>query len=226
MATYKTRAQFVANDLRERILGGEFPGGTQLRQDALAKDYEVSRIPVREALLALEAEGLVEFHAHRGAFTTELSVTKIRELFELRVLVETYILRRAIPNLTKEQIRLAENILREYDAALDSGGEIGNWSDYNFAFHNALYSPANLPETMSIISQLNTKSDRYIRMQLLYTQEITKAETEHQALLKLSREHRIDEACSLLESHILEACEGIVSILEGHTQSKKPQHNL
>ena len=59
MATYKTRAQFVADDLRGRILGGEFKGGTQLRQDALARDYDVSRIPVREALLTLESEGLV-----------------------------------------------------------------------------------------------------------------------------------------------------------------------
>ncbi|OBX37764.1 putative HTH-type transcriptional regulator YdfH [Halomonas elongata] len=70
---YKTRAQFVADDIRHRILNGEFPGGTQLRQDALAADYDVSRIPVREALLTLEAEGLVEFYPHRGAFTTELS---------------------------------------------------------------------------------------------------------------------------------------------------------
>ena len=80
MATFKTRAQHVADDLRERILGGEFKGGSQLRQDALARDYDVSRIPVREALLTLESEGLVEFHAHRGAFTTELSVAAIREL--------------------------------------------------------------------------------------------------------------------------------------------------
>lgn len=221
MPAYKTRAQFVANDLRGRILGGEFPGGSQLRQDALAKDYDVSRIPVREALLTLESEGLVEFHAHRGAFTTELSIAKIRELFELRVLLETYILKRAIPNLTEEQLDDAEGILRKYDAALDSRGQIDNWSEYNFAFHQALYAPANLPETMAIISQLNTKSDRYIRMQLLYTQEIEKAEREHHTLLALSREGRIEQACQLLETHILEACEGIVSILEGRAQAQQ-----
>ncbi|MBD3898158.1 GntR family transcriptional regulator [Halomonas sp. ML-15] len=221
MPAYKTRAQFVANDLRKRILGGEFPGGSQLRQDALAKDYDVSRIPVREALLALESEGLVEFHAHRGAFTTELSVAKIRELFELRVLLETYILKHAIPNLSEEDLNNAESILRQYDAALDSRGQIDNWSDYNFAFHQALYAPADLPETMTIISQLNTKSDRYIRMQLLYTQKIEKAEREHHTLLNLSREGRVEQACQLLETHILEACEGIVSILEGRAEAQQ-----
>lgn len=221
MATYKTRAQFVANDLRKRILGGEFQGGYQLRQDALAKDYDVSRIPVREALLTLESEGLVEFHAHRGAFTTELSVSKIRELFELRVLLETYVLKRAIPNLSEADLKSAESILRKYDAALDSGDQVNNWSDYNFAFHQALYTPAGLPETMSIISQLNTKSDRYIRMQLLYTQKIKKAEREHHDLLELSRAGKVEEACTLLETHIIEACEGIASILEGRAQAQQ-----
>ncbi|WP_413616121.1 GntR family transcriptional regulator [Halomonas cupida] len=217
MATYKTRAQFVADDLRGRILGGEFQGGTQLRQDALASDYDVSRIPVREALLTLESEGLVEFHPHRGAFTTELSVARIRELFELRILLETHTLRRAIDCLTDADLKKAEDILEKYDKALDSGGEIGNWSEYNFAFHHALYAPSELPETLAIISQLNTKSDRYIRMQLLYTQEIEKAEREHHGLLELARRGDVEQACELLKTHIQEACEGIVAVLEERT---------
>ncbi|WP_251975956.1 GntR family transcriptional regulator [Salinicola avicenniae] len=219
MATFKTRAQFVADDLRERILGGEFQGGSQLRQDALARDYDVSRIPVREALLTLEAEGLVEFHAHRGAFTTELSVAAIRELFALRELLEPYVLRQAIPRLTPADHARAEEILSQYEAALDAGRQIDNWSDYNFAFHQALYAPAALPETQAMIAQLNTKSGRYIRMQLLYTREIAKAEAEHRQLLALSRERDIEGACALLERHIREAAEGIVAVLEERLQS-------
>lgn len=218
MATYKTRAQHVADDLRKRILGGEFKGGTQLRQDALASDYEVSRIPVREALLTLESEGLVEFYAHRGAFTTELSIDKIRELFDLRVLLETYILKHAIQRITDEDLGKAEAILKKFDDALNTGSQIDNWSEYNFAFHQALYTPACLPETMAMISQLNTKSDRYIRMQLLYTKEIEKAEQEHHGLLQLARERKAERACSLLEKHIREACNGIVSVLDHQTK--------
>ncbi|WNK19737.1 GntR family transcriptional regulator [Halomonas piscis] len=221
MPPFKTRAQYVADDLRHRILSGEFKGGTQLRQDALAGDYEVSRIPVREALLTLESEGLVEFHAHRGAFTTELSVAMIRELFDLRVLLETHLLQHAIPHMTTQILDNAESILLEYDAALNSGSQIDSWSEYNFAFHKALYSPANLPEAMSLVTQLNTKSDRYIRMQLLYTQAIEKAEREHHALLELSRQGEVDAACDLLRRHILDACEGIVSLLEGQVEKEQ-----
>lgn len=126
MSHFKTRAQYVADDLRHRILSGEFKGSMQLRQDALADDYGVSRIPVREALLTLESEGLVVFHPHRGAFTTELSVTMIRELFDLRVLLETHLLQYALPNMTPEILDSAEATLLEYDAALDSGSKIDN----------------------------------------------------------------------------------------------------
>lgn len=221
MPPYKTRAQHVADDLRRRILNGGFKGGTQLRQNALAGDYEVSRIPVREALLILESEGLVEFHPHRGAFTTELSVTMIRELFDLRVLLETHLLQHAIPNMTTETLDSANSILLEYDAALDSGSQINTWSEYNFAFHKALYSPANLPEAMNLVTQLNTRSDRYIRMQLLYTQGFEKAESEHHSLLELSRQRNVDAACDLLRHHILDACESIVSLLENQGQAEQ-----
>ncbi|AWN16193.1 GntR family transcriptional regulator [Salinisphaera sp. LB1] len=214
MSRFKTRAQHVADDLRERILGGEFKGGTQLRQDALARDYEVSRIPVREALLTLEAEGLVAFHPHRGAFTTELSTTTIRELFDLRVMLECYVFKHSIPRMAAEDFARAEQILDEYDAALDSGSRIGTWSEYNWAFHRTLYQSADLPESMTIISQLNTKADRYIRMQLLYTKEIDKAEREHRGLIELARQGRIDESATALEAHIREACESIVAVLD------------
>jgi len=223
MPPHKTRAQYVADDLRQRILSGEFKGGTQLRQDMLAGDYDVSRIPVREALLTLASEGLIEFRPHKGAFTAELSVTMIRELFDLRVLLETHLLQHAIPNMTEEGLDNAAAILSEYDAVLDSGSQIDDWSEFNFNFHKALYSPANLPEAMNLVTQLNARSDRYIRMQLAYTQAIAKAEREHHALLEFCRQGKIDEACHLLRNHILEAGDSIVSLVE--SQGKTGQHS-
>lgn len=216
MATFKTRAHAVADDVRRRILAGEFPGGSQLRQDSLAADYDVSRIPVREALLTLEAEGLVVFHAHRGAFVTELSLPHIREIFSLRSLLECFILRQAIPRATPKSLKAAERVLVNYDQALDSGGEIDNWSDYNLAFHCSLYTPAEQPETLALISQLNQQADRYIRMQLLYSRKIDKAEAEHWELLSLVREGETDAACALLKRHIDEACESIADVLAIH----------
>lgn len=215
---HKTRTQFVADAIRAKILRGEIKGGAALRQDALAKEFEVSRIPVREALLTLEAEGLVEFEAHKGAYATELSAPKILELFELRVLLECHILAAAIPRMTTEQLDNAEALLNELDHMLDTASHIDHWSDYNFAFHRALYTPADKPETMALITQLNTQSDRYIRIQLLHAAGVKKAETEHRELLALCRAGDIAGACELLRRHILVAADDIVALLHKQQQ--------
>ena len=78
---HKTRTQLVAEAIREKILSGEIKAGEPLRQAALAEELNVSRIPVREALLQLEAEGLVNFEAHKGATATQLSADQIDEIF-------------------------------------------------------------------------------------------------------------------------------------------------
>lgn len=74
---FKTRTQLVEEAIRTQILKGELKTGQPLRQDALAKEFNVSRIPVREALVQLEAQGLVSFEPHKGATVTELSPEKI-----------------------------------------------------------------------------------------------------------------------------------------------------
>ena len=99
---YKTRTEFVVDAIREKILKGEVKAGQPLRQAALAEELDVSRIPVREALLQLEAEGLVKFQAHKGAIVTELNAAHVDELFELRAMLESDLLARSIPNMNPE----------------------------------------------------------------------------------------------------------------------------
>jgi DNA-binding GntR family transcriptional regulator len=203
----------VSEALRKKILNGEIKAGEPLRQDAIAKSFNVSRIPVREALLQLEAQGLVNFIPHKGAVATELSVSDIGELFELRALIEGEILFQAIDNMTEETLVQAGEILAIYDHALETGTRVENWSELNYEFHSTLYGPANKPLTMEIIEGLNTNSDRYIRLQLLLTDGILKAEDEHRQLLNLCRGRDKHAAVVLLRKHILEAGEAIKQVL-------------
>ena len=78
----------LASRLRARILRNEIQAGEQLRQEALAEAYGVSRMPIREALRQLEAEGLVVFNPHKGAIVSAMSVDEAEELFDLRLLIE------------------------------------------------------------------------------------------------------------------------------------------
>jgi len=99
----------VVERLREKILAGELREGEQLRQDAIAAEFQISRIPVREALSHLAAEGLIKIVANRGAVVSALSPDEIMQLFETRAVLECYMLRCAIPNMKAEDFQRAED---------------------------------------------------------------------------------------------------------------------
>src|SRR5262245_22263850 len=88
-------------------MAGVLPEGQQLRQEALAADLGVSRIPVREALRQLEAEGFVAIESHRGAVVSKLSLDEIIELFELRIRLEGWLLALAIPEMGVDDLEKA-----------------------------------------------------------------------------------------------------------------------
>lgn len=213
----QTRTQYVADIVRQRILSGHISGGEAITQQGLAEEFQVSRIPVREALLVLQAEGLVELLPHKGAYVVELSVRKITELFDLRCLLEVSLLRAAIPKQSEADWRAAEQILDEFDQALDSGDDIERWSDYNQAFHRCLYTPSRKSETLSLVDILNLRCARYVRMQLLYTHKIRKAQEEHAQLIRLCRDKDVDAAGDFLHKHIIESAESIVELLQNNS---------
>ena len=203
------------DSLRERILRGDFPDGEPLRQDAIADELGVSRIPVREALRQLEAEGLVTFNPHRGAVVTTLSLQEITELFEVRAVIESDLLRRAIALMTPEDLRRATEILDAYEAALRAG-EVSAWGELNWQFHSTLYVPSNRQFTLGIVAKLHQHSDRYLRMQLKLTHGEARARQEHRAILVACRKRDASKAGQLMRDHILGAGRSLSSFLEAH----------
>lgn len=214
---HRTMAVAAADELRRRILEGEFPGGYQLRQDALANDLGVSRIPIREALVQLESEGLVKIVAHRGAVVSELSVDEIEELFALRALLEPRLLRLSVPHLTAEDFAALDRILAEYGAEMDSH-DASRWGELNSALHMRLYERANQPRTAGIVASLLQGTDRYTRMQLAFTDGRPRAQEEHTKLVALCREGRIDEAADVLAAHIADAGAALI----GYIRQRQP----
>lgn len=196
-------AQTVAAQIRERILKRDIKGGEPLRQEAIAKDYGTSIIPVREALRQLEAEGLVELQSHRGAIATELTLSKALEWIHMRRLIEIDLIGLAIDKITDADIQKAHEVLGKFDDALDDLREIEQWSEYNWKFHSALYNPANRPETIKVLSSLHQKCDRYIRLQLLGGDHIARAEEEHHQLIELCRKRNKRAAKALMQQHIV-----------------------
>lgn len=219
----RTVAAMTLDALRERILRGDYPEGSPLRQDAIAEELGVSRIPVREALRQLESEGLITFSPHRGAVVPALSLEAIAEIFELRAGIERELLRRSIPRIGAPQLQRAGDVLDAYDAALRRG-EVAAWGALNWQFHSTLYAPAARPLTMEIAQRLHHQCDRYLRMQLALTHGETRAREEHRAILAAVRRRDARGACALLARHIMGAGRSLLAFLREQRGAPARQH--
>ena len=208
----QTVAAMTLDAIRDGILHGNYAEGEPLRQDALADELGVSRIPIREALRQLETEGLVTFNPHRGAIVSSLSLEEIEEVFDLRATIETDLLRRAMPRLTTYQLDQADDVLDRYAVALRTS-DVSKWGELNWQFHASLYAPAERPITMSIVQRLHQQADRYLRMQLALTHGETRANDEHRAIAAAARAHDTKRACQLVRDHINGAGRSLIMFL-------------
>jgi DNA-binding GntR family transcriptional regulator len=204
----------VADKLRDQIIRGEIPEGAQLRQDAIAAQYQVSRIPVREALRQLDAEGLISIVPNRGAIVPALSPCDIGELFSIRTLLEPEVLKLSIPHLTEEDFAEADDVLRKYVSELRRQEHVSVWGRLNWQFHSILYSRANQPRFMAIIRNVNNSGERYTRLQLYLTHGMKRANEEHHQILEFCRARNVVSACDLLREHIRHAGESLQEVLE------------
>jgi DNA-binding GntR family transcriptional regulator len=204
----------VADKLRDQIIRGEIPEGAQLRQDAIASQYHVSRIPVREALRQLDAEGLITIVPNRGAVVPALSPDDVEELFAIRALLEPEVLKLSIPHLTEEDFSEADAVLRKYVNELLRDDRVSAWGRLNWQFHSILYSRANQPRFMAIIRNVNNSGERYTRLQLYLTHGMKRANEEHHQILEFCRQREVVQACKLLRQHIQYAGESLKQALE------------
>ena len=154
---YRTTPDLIADELREEIRLGVLAGGQPLPQEELANRFGVSRIPVREALLRLEGEGLVAVYPNRGAVVTRFTADEVREIYHLRRLLEGDALARAVRRMTDADLKRIELTM---DRAERGAGDL-DWAELDGAFHAALYEPAGHPRQSAMIAALRGTVDRY-----------------------------------------------------------------
>jgi DNA-binding GntR family transcriptional regulator len=211
--THRTLSALIVDQLRQSILAGVHVAGAQLRQDALAETYNVSRIPVREALFQLEAEGLVRISPHKGAVVSELSLEEINDVFDLRAILEPRLLANSLPLLDLSDLNHLEAIQIRFRNSIATGN-IREWGEINAEFHLALYARAAQPRTLAIVASLLQTSDRYTRLQLSNTAAMDTAEKEHAEIIALCRARKCEEACGFLAQHIETVRYGLLSVID------------
>lgn len=203
----------LTREIREKILAGEVHGGQQLRQERLAEEFEVSLIPIREALIQLESEGLVRFIPHKGAVVTEISIEDIEEVFALRAMLECDILNYAIGKYTQADFDEVERVIKDFEPLTEPGADMSSWGALNWEFHKALYIPADRPRTFRMIESLNTHCERYLRLQVDILSVQKRAHHEHEQLYALCRNRDKRGAKKLLKAHILQTGEELIEAI-------------
>ncbi len=202
--------QQIVDSLRTDILRGKLRSQEPLRQDEIAGKFGVSKIPVREALVQLRAEGLVTFYTNRGAFVSELSAAEADEIYVMRIALEIALLKRAIPNLTVAQLKQAEEILTD----LDRERNIAKWGELNWDFHAALYSAAHLPRLMKTTHALHANIARYLVLYLSGMDYQKASQREHRVILEACRHGEVRKAAAQLKDHLQSAASQLVAYLD------------
>ncbi|MBE9038067.1 GntR family transcriptional regulator [aff. Roholtiella sp. LEGE 12411] len=209
----RSTPDLIADALREAILRGIFQEGQSLRQDEIATQFGVSRIPVREALKQLEAEGLVTLYLNRGAIVSVLTATEAQEICEIRSALEVKAIQIAIPKLSESDIEKAAVILEVTDQATDAG----ILAKLNWEFHATLYAAAERPRLLMMIKNLHVNCSRYIRVQMTQMDYHERSQKEHYQLLDACRQRDPKTAVRLLKRHIDTAGEQLVAYLQHKT---------
>ena len=221
---HRTLSAAIVEQLRSGILDGTYAAGTQLRQDALAATFDVSRIPVREALFQLEAEGLVLIEPHTGAIVSAFSLDEINDVFDLRVLLEPRMLAQSVPLLTPKDFAEVSALDAAFKDAI-AAQDVAQWGRLNASYHLALYRHARQPRTLAIVTSLLQTSDRFTRLQMNRAPALSRAQSEHRKLLRLCHDGKVAQACDYLVAHIEKVRRDLHALLKRGSPSTKAGQN-
>ena len=196
----QTLSEQIFSLVRDRIISGKIPGAAAIRQDALAAELGVSKIPLREALARLEQEGLLVSQANRGFFVRPLNVDEVEEIYALRLKLEPDAVGEAAKVATDADRKAARAALEALDVAANTDKtQVGK---LNRAFHMSLVRPLHRQVTLQIIERLNIICERYVGKHLEPAGRDDRAHNEHSALFELWSAGKSEEVSALMRQHI------------------------
>lgn len=206
----RTAHESVTEALRQAILGGLLPAGTRLVQAELAAQLGVSNTPVREAMRQLTAERLIRFDSYRGAVVRSPTLAEVREVYELRLLLEPVAMRKAVPQITPTQLMQA----RELQLEMARTSDVASWVLLNRRFHGALITAADSPLLADIIAGLEDAATPQVALSIKADfHRLTDGNAEHQEILRAVEEHDADRAVELVTEHLRSTVRAVESLV-------------
>ncbi len=197
LATKQTISDQIVQSLTDQIVRGELQADTKLRQDHIARTFETSHVPVREALLRLEARGLAVSQSRRGVRVAPFDPADMREIREMRLALEPLALGHSVAHLTLEQRQEAEAAR----VACDEAQDLFTWEVQNRRFHLAIIAGCAMPRLKAEITDLQMLSARHLLA--TYSNAWSRREDrDHRAIMTAINRRDVETAVAVLRRHL------------------------
>ncbi len=198
MLTRTVKEQLVES-LRNEIVRGTLKPGDYLRQEDLAARFQVSTMPIREALRVLEAGGLVTIYPHKGAIVTRLSPTDLEDIYDMRTALEEMATRLAVPCLTQESKTKLASIVHEMDQHMK---DVLSSVNLNHRFHSTIYAASGRQHLCGTLQVLRHRTEHYLYHYVLHLGQMPQAQAEHHAILEACEAGDGERAAVLVREHV------------------------
>jgi DNA-binding GntR family transcriptional regulator len=194
-------SEYVFDTIREAILNGKYKENDLLKENALATELGVSRTPVREALKQLELEGLVLLIPNKGASVIGFSKKDVKDIYEMRALLEGLCVKKAIENINDDIINELFEIL-DLNSYYLSKGKMDAILELDNKYHQVIYKAANSRMISQTLSDFHHYLERMRKTTLNDIERAQKSHVEHQKIANAIKERNVEEAQRLAIEHI------------------------
>lgn len=195
-------SQIIKDKIEYKIINNEFPSGTKLDESELAKLFNVSRTPIREALRNLEASQLVTIIPKKGAYVSEISIQKLIEIFEVMAELESLCAKLASRRISDKNLKELQKALAMCEKAYNEN-DIDKYFLENLKFHKIIYESSHNDFLISQMANLRSRLLPFRKIQLKVKNRMTLSLNEHREITKAILDGREKDAQELMRNHVL-----------------------
>lgn len=201
----------LVQQIRNEIIRGHFVPGQRLPLRDLAKQFEVSTQPIRQALSELEAEGLVTSEPRKGSFVTRLTAAELADIYEIRATLEGMATGVAVSHLTEARLDTLDQLIIEIDRHL---GEAVELVRLNYEFHDTLYAASGRQHLLELTRTLRHRTQHYLHAYMIEQGRMPHAQDEHRAIVVACRERDNTQAKAMMYEHVMRVGQGIIEYMK------------
>jgi DNA-binding GntR family transcriptional regulator len=215
----RTVKKSLVETLRDEIVRGDFVPGQYLRLEEIAARFDVSTMPVREALRDLEAEGLVTIFPHRGATVTQLSADELQDIYDIRATLEEMATRLAVPLMTKATLTELISLVEQIENHIS---DVATLVKLNHQFHLTLYAASGRRHLCELNRILRYRTQHYLHVFIVEVElgHLPQTQGEHRAILEACKRGDAEQAAALMHDHVAQVGRAIVEYVRQRDESE------